>query len=202
VKLSTTRRVQRLTTITATAFVAMLACATGASAQPAQTTTSLTAPGSWTVTPYIGVGFSGDLDSATTAIGVAGGYTWTPRISFEGDFNFLPSSEESGVVELDSKEWSLTGNVLYHFSGRRFVPYGAFGLGFGHGSVDVSSSDPLPINLDTSSTEFVVNFGGGVERQIRERLAFRGDLRYFFGGDFVPDFWRLSAGVTFQLPKH
>jgi hypothetical protein len=189
------------TLITATIFGATLASATGVSAQSAQTTTSLTPVGSWTVTPYIGVGFSGDLDSATTAVGVAGGYTWRPRISFEGDFNFLPSSEESGVVELNSREWSLTGNVLYHFPGRRWVPYGAFGLGIGHGSVDVNSTDPLPINFDTNSTEFVVNFGGGVERQIRDRLALRGDLRYFFGGDFVPDFWRLSVGITFQLPK-
>ena len=181
-------------------FCTMLALTPNASAQSATTTTSLTTPGTWTVTPFIGVGFSGDLDSGSTVFGVAGGYTYTPRISFEGELNFLPSSEQAGLVELDSKEWSLTGNVLYHFAGRKYIPYGVFGIGFGHGSVDLDSTVPLP-NFDTSSTEFVVNFGGGVERQIRERMAIRGDLRYFFGGDFVPDFWRLSAGVTFQLPK-
>jgi opacity protein-like surface antigen len=103
------------------------------------------------------------------------------------------------VVEIDSQSWSLTGNLLYHFAGRGFVPYGVVGIGFGHGSVDDDSDDPVDINFDTSSTEFVLNFGGGVERLIRERLAFRGDLRYFVGGDFVPDYWRLSAGVSFLL---
>lgn len=181
--------------------IAMLGCAVSASAQPAAqpTRTSLTSTGTWTVTPFIGFGFSGDLDSGTGALGVAGGYTWSPRVSLEAEFNLLPSSEASGLVELDSKMWSLTGNILYHFAGRAFVPYGVLGIGLGHGSVDVETNDPLLNVLDTSSTEFVVNFGGGVERQLRENLAFRGDLRYFFGGDFVPDYWRLSGGITFQL---
>ncbi len=161
-----------------------------------------TPPAHWTVTPFVGVGCSGDLDSGTGAVGAAGGYAWSPRVSFEGEFNLLPSSEFNGVVELDSRVWSLTANILYHFSERLFVPYGAFGLGMGHGSVDIDSNDPvLDDLLSDSSTEFVVNFGGGVQRQIRDRLAFRGDLRYFFGGDFVPDFWRVSAGLTFDLGR-
>jgi len=45
----------------------------------------------------------------------------------------------------------------------------------------------------------VVNFGGGVERRINDRIGFRGDLRYFFGGDLVPDYWRLGAGLTFAV---
>jgi len=190
----------RLNIAAGAVFCTVLGFASGASAQPAATT-SLTAPGTWTVTPFIGVGFSGDLDSGSKDFGVAGGYTWSPRISFEGEFNLLPTTEVSTGVEFNSQEWSLTGNVLYHFSGRNFVPYGVFGIGFGHGSIDEESALITLPNIDTSSTEFIVNFGGGVERQIRQRMAIRGDLRYFFGGDLVPDFWRLSAGVTFQLPK-
>jgi opacity protein-like surface antigen len=181
--------------------VTLLALAGSARAQQPAPTTNLVDTGHWTVTPFVGVGFSGDLDSATGAIGVAGGYIWSSRVSLEGEFNFLPSSEASGFVELDSKEWSLTGNVLYHFAGRAFVPYGVLGIGFGHGSVDLNTNDPRFDVLDTSSTEFVVNFGGGVERRIRERLAFRGDLRYFFGGDFVPDYWRAIIGLTFDLGR-
>jgi len=169
------------------------------SAQP--TTTNLVDTGHFTVTPYIGVGFSGDLDQGSFAIGVAGGYVYNRRLSFEGDWNYLPSFENHGFVELDSSEWSLTGNVLYHFAGRAFVPYAAFGIGFGHGSID-DESGVVPAGFATSSNEFVWNFGGGVERRFHERMAFRGDLRYFFGGDYVPDFWRLSAGVTFDLGKH
>ena len=182
--------------------LSMLAIAGTARAQSAQpTTTTLVDPEHWTVTPYIGVGFSGDLDSGAFALGVAGGYVYNPRLSFEGDFSYLPSTENSGVVEFDSSEWSLTGNVLYHFAGRAYVPYAAFGIGVGHGSIDDDEA-LIPAGFDTSSTEFVVNFGGGVERKFRDRMAFRGDLRYFFGGDFVPDFWRLSAGVTFDLGAH
>jgi hypothetical protein len=177
----------------------MLTMARTASAQPAgqQPTTTLFAPESYTVTPFAGIGFSGDLDSGTGVLGVAGGYVWSPRVSLEGEFTYLPSSENSGLVEVDTQVFSLTANMLYHFSGRAFVPYGVVGIGFGHSSVDVD--DPALDSFDRSDTEFIVNFGGGVERLIRERLAFRGDLRYFFGGDLVPDYWRLSAGVSFLL---
>jgi len=155
--------------------------------------------GEWTVTPFAGIGFSGDLDSGTGALGIAGGYNWNPKVSLEGEFTTLPSSEAGGLVEVDTNVWSLTGNLLYHFSERPFVPYGAIGIGVGHGSADVTASVPGLNTFDESSTEFVVNFGGGVERQIRPRLSFRGDLRYFVGGDLVPDYWRLSAGVAFAL---
>ncbi len=106
-----------------------------------------------------------------------------PRIALEAEFNVLPSSEFNGAVELSSNVYSVTGNVLYHFSERPFVPYALLGIGVGHGSVDVNSTIPLSgIVLDTSSTNLIVNFGGGVERRIRDRMGFRGDLRYFFGG--------------------
>jgi hypothetical protein len=179
-----------------------IASATSARAQATTpATTSLTAPGTWTVTPFIGTGFSGDLDSPSFVFGAAAGYTWTDRLSFEGEFNAIPNSEYSGLLELDNNVWSLTGNALYHFSGRRFVPYGVFGLGIGHGSLDVDSDDPVLNSLDSNSNEFIINFGGGVERQIRDRMAIRGDLRYFTGGDLVPDYWRFAIGVTFQVKQ-
>ena len=188
------------------AFMAALACASPAAAQPAApapSTSPAGSPGQWTVTPFAGFGFSGDLDGATGTVGVAGGYIWDDRVAFEAEWNLLPSGENAGLVEVDSTVWQLTGNVLYHFNRRNsWVPYAAAGLGFGHASVDVDVNedgfdDPLLEDFDTSSTEFVVNFGGGVERSISDRVAFRGDLRYFFGADLVPDFWRLSAGVSF-----
>jgi hypothetical protein len=183
-----------------------LAFATPAAAQPAATTPAAppaAAPGQWTVTPFAGVGFSGDLDSGTGAIGVAGGYIWSDRVQFEAEWNWLPSSENSGLVEVDSNVWQLTGNVLYRFNGRKnWSPYAAAGIGFGHAGVNLDVNgdgvdDPNLSNFDSSSTEFVADFGGGVERKVSNRAAFRGDLRYFFGGDLVPDFWRLSAGLSF-----
>jgi len=160
--------------------------------------------GQWTVTPVIGTAFSGDVDSPTVVLGVAGGYNWRPNISFEGEFNVLPSSEQSGLVELNTNIWNLTGNMLYRFSGTSaFVPYGAIGLGLGHGSASLdNTTDPLLNSVDTSSNALVVNFGGGVERSITDAIKVRGDLRYFFGGDLVADYWRFGIGVSFNVGGH
>ena len=74
------------------------------------------------------------------------------------------------------------------------------GTGCGaHAVADAEAAAQAVGGLDTSSTEFLVNLGGGVERAIRENIRFRGDMRYFFGGDLVPDYWRLSAGLQFGL---
>lgn len=169
---------------------------------PASPSTAVAAPGHWTITPFIGVGFSGDLDNGTGAFGAAAGYLWTDRVGFEGELNILPSSESSGIIEVGTHVWSVTGNVLYHFtSGRNFKPYGVFGMGIGHAGADTDSVgvNTSTTTFDTSSTAFIVNFGGGVERRLTERLALRGDLRYFFGSNLVPDYWRLGGGVTIDM---
>jgi hypothetical protein len=154
--------------------------------------------GEVTVTPFIGFGFSGDLDSGTGIVGVAGGYNYNSKVSIEGEFTFLPSPEINGAQEAPATAWSLTGNLLYHFTKRQFTPYAAVGIGFGHSGID---EDELvsAIGVEKSSTKFVANFGGGIERPFSDRLRFRGDLRYFFGGDLVPDYWRLVVGVTVKM---
>jgi len=159
--------------------------------------------GRFTVTPLVGTAFSGDVDSPTILFGVAGGYNWSPRVSLEAEFNLLPSSEQSGVLELDTRIWNLTGNLLYRFSENRraWVPFGAVGLGLGHGSADINVNDPLLNSISSSSNAFVFNFGGGVERALTDTIRFRGDLRYFFGGDLVADYWRLGLGVSFDVPR-
>jgi hypothetical protein len=101
-----------------------------------------------------GFGFSGHLDSATGAVGAAAGYVWNDRVAFEGELNFLPSSEADGLAEVDTKVWSLTGNLLYHFAGRRVVPYGVIGIEFGHANADPDNS---LATVDDSSTSFIVN---------------------------------------------
>jgi len=184
--------------VTIVMMTMMMAVAHTAAAQSSSTAPPVQT-GQWTVSPMIGTGFSGDLDSPTISLGVAAGYGWSPKVSLEGEFSLLPSSENSGLVELNTKIWNVTGNVLYHFSERPFVPYGAFGLGVGHGSADVNVNDPLLKSVSSSSTEFVVNFGGGVERALTDRVRFRGDLRYFFGGDLVADYWRFGVGVSFDV---
>jgi opacity protein-like surface antigen len=157
-------------------------------------------PGQWTVTPFIGFGFSGDLDSGTGLLGVAGGFNYNSKVSVEGEFTLLPSPELNGLTEADATAWSLTGNLLYHFvTTHPFIPYAVAGIGVGHSGAN--GKDPLTLlPFDNSSTVFVANIGGGLERQFSDRLRFRGDLRYLFGGDLVPDYWRVSAGITFVLP--
>jgi hypothetical protein len=197
------RKSKPLALVIAALFVST-ALARSASAQTTQTppagstTTTVFSPGNWTVTPFVGVGFSGNLDGGSGAFGAAGGYVWTDRVSFEGELNVLPSSENNGVFEVDSHSWSLTANALYHFSGRSWVPYGVFGIGLGHAGADLSGTPISGVStIESSSTSLVANFGGGVERRLTDRVGFRGDLRYLFGGDLVPDYWRLGVGVTF-----
>jgi opacity protein-like surface antigen len=191
---------RRSLTISATAILVLCIVSGAAAQQPAPPTNTNVTPGEWSITPFLGVGFSGDLDSATGALGAAAGYNWNSRISLEGEFNLLPSSENGGLVEVDSTAWTVTGNLLYRFAPRPLRPYAAVGIGFGHASVDTSLSGPIA-GISDSSSEFVVNFGGGVERSIRDNMRLRGDLRYFFGGDLVPDYWRLSAGLTFAIGR-
>jgi opacity protein-like surface antigen len=182
---------------------ALFAIPHSASAQGTAPAAGQLQPGQWTVTPVIGTAFSGDVDSPTVVLGVAGGYNWTPKISFEGEFNVLPSSEQSGVIELDTRVWNLTGNMLYRFSGANFIPYGAIGIGVGHGSASLNNTtDPLLNSVSNSSNALVVNFGGGVERSITDAIKVRGDLRYFFGGDLVADYWRFGIGVSFNVGSH
>jgi opacity protein-like surface antigen len=183
--------------ITASTFLVTV----GAAAQQPPASTTQAPLGSWSVTPFAGFGFSGDLDSPTGALGIAGGRDWNSNVSLEGEFNLLPSSENGGLVEVNSNAWSLTGNLLYHFAPRTFRPYAVIGMGFGHANVDADAAGQAPNTFDESSNEFVVNLGGGVERAIRANLRFRGDMRYFFGGDLVPDYWRLSAGLQFGLGR-
>jgi len=87
-------------TVTALTTAVVLICAADPASAQQPTTSPTTAPavsGSWSVTPFAGFGFSGDLDGATGAIGVAGGYGWSPTISLEGEFNLLSSSENGGL---------------------------------------------------------------------------------------------------------
>jgi len=190
------RNMKSITIASLIALVSLL----GTGVASAQSTDGPIAPGEISITPFVGFGFSGDLDSGTGVVGVAGGWNYNSKISIEGEFSLLPSPEINGAVEVDSTVWNLTGNLLYHFARKNnFTPYAVAGIGFGHASVDVDNTI-LQGLVDPSSTQFVANIGGGIERPFSDRLRFRGDLRYLFGGDTVPDYWRLSVGVSIVMP--
>jgi opacity protein-like surface antigen len=158
-------------------------------------------PGRWTVTPSIIIGTGGDLDSTGAGFELAAGYAWGPHFAWEGMFNVLPSVDQGALLTVNSNIWNVTGNVLYYFTGDRpFSPYLAGGIGFGHGSATIPSSLQAQ-GLSDSSTNFIVDLGGGLSKTLTDRLSVRGDLRYFIGSDLVPDYWRLGFGVGLDIGR-
>jgi len=158
-------------------------------------------PGHWTVTPSVIIGTGGDLNSTGAGFGLSAGYAWGPHLAWEGAFNVLPSVDQGALLNVNSSIWNLTANALYYFTGNRpFSPYVAGGIGLGHGSADIPAS-LQGLGLNTSSTNFIVDLGGGLSKTLTERVSVRADLRYFIGSDLVPDYFRIGAGVGFDLGR-
>jgi opacity protein-like surface antigen len=155
-------------------------------------------PEGFNLTPFLGVGFSGNLENSPAAFGVAVGYGLTPRVVVEGELSFAPGGEQGVITEFDTSVWSLSANVLYHFIGEaeNFTPYAVGGLGVLNGDADVENITPL-VEDDTSSV-FSWNLGGGVKTAMNENWGLRADLRFFNGKDFAPDHWRLYGGVVLR----
>ena len=163
---------------------------------------SVAQPRTWTVNPFLGtsLGISDDGGAGNSlAIGVGIGYDLTANVGFEGEIGHL--FDVAG--DNDDIDWSITnisGNFLYHFDVRNVTPYATFGLGFERSSIDVQDTDPVELVIP-SSTEISFNFGGGMKYPINESLLVRGDVRRFQANDLAPDYWRLSAGLTFTLGR-
>lgn len=157
--------------------------------------------GHWTVTPSILLGTGGNLDSTGAGVGLSAGYAWDPHLAWEAAFTSLPSVDQGALLTVNSNLWTATGNLLYFFTGEHaYSPYVAGGIGFGHGSADIPTN-LQGLGLNDSSTNFLVDLGGGLSRQLSDRLNVRGDLRYFIGGDLVPDFWRASIGIGIDVGR-
>lgn len=199
--------VTRLITITLFTIAVGAAGATTASAQATQpgSPAGPVATAHWTVTPFIGFPFSGDIEGGATGFGVAGGYTWNSRVAVETELAVFPTVPEGPLINFDASTWNLTGNLLYHFAPRssRITPFVIGGLGVGHANTDILATDPLlrEFGATDSSTGFIVNFGGGLKYYLNDRFGVRGDLRYFTGHDLVPDHLRLSFGLGIDLGR-
>ncbi|HSK08645.1 MAG TPA: outer membrane beta-barrel protein [Vicinamibacterales bacterium] len=157
----------------------------------------------WIVTPFIGAGFSGDLQNSPLNLGAAVGYNVTSRVTVEGQFGYM-GAEQGDVFRFDSNVWTLDANVLYHFTeqyaDRQWATYVALGLGMIRATADLEGA-PILEDLDDSTTKLAVNFGGGVKTALTERVQLRGDLRYYTGDDIAPSFWRATAGLGFLLSR-
>lgn len=150
----------------------------------------------FSITPFVGVGFAGDFENSPTAFGVAAGIGITERVAVEGDLYFAPDGEQGEFVEFETSLWSVSANLLYHFTGAQgFTPYVVGGLGVM--GADANAED-LDLVEDDTSTEFAWNWGAGIKSALSDRFGLRADLRFFNGDELVPDHWRLFGGVTIR----
>ncbi|MGE0594055.1 MAG: outer membrane protein [Vicinamibacterales bacterium] len=169
-------------------------------AQPTQTAPDALPPdpGTFSVTPFVGIAFGGNLESTPGQFGIAAGYAMTERLTVEGEFFAAPGAEVGVLDSFETDIYSVSANILYHFldSSENFTPYGAVGLGALIGNTDLAERfDDVE---DDSSTALSFNVGGGVKAAMNERWGVRLDARYFNGDDFAPDHWRVYAGVIFR----
>ena len=152
-------------------------------------------PDAFHATPFIGFAFGGDLERAPVILGGAVGYALNPRWAIEGELSFMPDASEGQIVEFDTSLWSLSANVLYHFTGRRTTPYVTGGLGVVSANAEIEETGLVE---DDTSTKFAWNWGAGVKSALNNRLGIRGDFRYVTGDELVPDHWRLYGGLIIR----
>ncbi|MPZ17161.1 MAG: outer membrane beta-barrel protein [Luteitalea sp.] len=168
------------------------------------------------LTPFAGVGTTGDLTAATVGVSVAGGGV----VSGELDLGFTPGQGLDGIplLDIDASMTTIMGNLLVRAPTGNVQPYGSGGIGL----MRLSLSADVPILGDIGlgsvhSNELAWNAGGGAVFFAGDRVGIRGDVRYFrafdttlnlsdftdFDIDDIPlpgfDFWRLTGGVTFRF---
>jgi opacity protein-like surface antigen len=174
-------------------FATVLLLSSSALAQPSSESR-------WTLTPFLGAGFGGDIADTTASLGVASSYNFTPEFAVEGELAYSGEGADNDVFEFDSRLWTFSGNVIYHFTGSdRFLPYATAGLGLMRTSVDIElGSNEI---VDASNEELAFNVGGGLKAHLTRRAHLRGDIRFFNGGDVDDNFWRAYGGVTIMLGR-
>jgi len=161
---------------------------------------TLPAPRTWSITPFLhtSLGIGDPAPDDSIGLGAAVTYDWTSKLAFEGEVSHL-FDIAGNSADIDWSVTNLSANAVYRFDTRHVTPYATFGLGLEHSSERLKETDSLALIADFSATEFVVNFGGGLQYEIDKRWKARADLRRFQANDLAPDFWRLYGGLTFRL---
>ncbi len=174
------------------------------------------------VTPYLHANF-GDVEFRRGGPGVSVGYLGR-RLGFELDVDrhhhFFKDKELESVplpcipgrvgacIDSNTDAWIVMGNVVAPIptaQATNWRPYGTAGLGVIHPWIEDAGE------YDTNQTDVAFNVGGGVMYRLNDRLALRGDVRYFHAfvdenkreGAYFRDygFWRTAFGVTFGFPR-
>jgi hypothetical protein len=136
------------------------------------------------VTPFVSLG-----SIASSRIGAAIRFRWTPTLSLEAETGY-----RRGEIGALSAHMSL----LYDLPRvGRLRPYLAGGLGIEQYG---TALDVPRLGLVTQARlAFAVNAGGGLEVPVNQHWGMRTDARWFNGlGTFAPEHWRLFNGVTIR----
>jgi hypothetical protein len=148
-----------------------------------------------TLTPFVGAGFGGDLESTPVSLGAALGYGLSPRLAVEGELFFEPGGSQGDLIEFDTDIFGMSANLLYHFTGQRTTLYVAGGLGFMPADSDL---EDVGLVGDDTSTQFVWNWGGAIKSALNDRFGVRLDLRYITGDELAPNHWRVYGGAVIR----
>jgi opacity protein-like surface antigen len=153
----------------------------------------------WEVTPFIGVGFAGSLETSPATGGVAIGYGGR-GFGFEGEIARL-RGEHGSPTPYPFTTWTFMANALYGFDREGFTPYGLFGIGFQRVSADLTGVPGL--FEDDSATSFAWNVGAGIKTWLSYRAGLRADVRYVSGRDeLAPDFMRFYGGFIWRFREN
>jgi hypothetical protein len=189
------------------------------------------AQGGFTVNPYVGVLIADDggLNDAAEGLGgevsidpalLAGarvGFTTGSNLGFEAGYGYSPLkvdfSESGDAFELDTKAHLFYGAVNYTFPSESQAK---FFISAGAGGIMIKADDEtLFEGAESSSTDLLVNLGGGLLWSVNDRWAIRVDakdhIEFCKAAETVDDFSacplddkalnhiEVSGGVSIQL---
>ena len=180
----------------------------------------------WDVTPYLGINLAGDAEFRRGGPGLS--VAFGERLRFEFDVerynHFFKDKDLAHLVsnncgvgpsdapctDLNTDAIGFMGNVMAPIrlaDAKNWRPYAVAGLGVIRSWV----TDPSNTVADTHQNNFAFDVGGGVMYSLNNRVALRGDVRYFLAfvdedsrdGFYFNDygFLRATFGVTFRFPR-
>jgi OOP family OmpA-OmpF porin len=135
------------------------------------------------------VGFSNDTGFEDSEIwGASFGYALSDKWTLEAAFSNFETDIENSTIDVEGTQYRL--DALYHLTKENgWTPYLAFGVG----------DQDLDFGADDSHRDTLVNFGGGLKRDLGKNFQFRGDLRNFYSLDNEYNELALTIGLGYRF---